>query len=146
MGRAYMTGIEVSAISDDFDAFVGVYRNGIRSMARGDNAPAMAVYSRRDDVTLANPLGPPIAGWDNIARESARVAAGITGGTVEFEEVTRCVMPDAAWIVGLEHGQVQRVGSDEPVAIALRVTTIFRREDGEWKVALRHADRITSKQ
>lgn len=141
-----MTGIEVSAISDDFDAFVEMYRNGIRSMARGDNAPAMALYSQLDDVTLANPMGPPIVGRDNIARESARVAAGFTGGTMEFEEVTRCVMPDAAWIVGFERAQVQPVGSDEPVAMALRVTTIFRREDGAWKVALRHADRITSKQ
>ena len=130
--------------ADDFDAIVEACRDGIRSMVHGDNAPAMRLYSRRDDVTLANPLGPPIVGWANIAVESAAVAAGFAGGTMEFEDVTRFVAPDFAYIVGFERGQVQRTGSGETVVMALRVTTIFRREDGEWKVALRHADRITT--
>lgn len=130
--------------ADDFEAMVEAYRNGIRSMAHGDNAPVMSLNSRRDDVTLANPLGPPIVGWANIAAESAAVAAGFAGGTMSFEEVTRFVAPDFAYIVGFESGEVRRAGSDETVAMALRVTTIFRREDGGWKVALRHADRVTT--
>jgi SnoaL-like domain len=35
-------------------------------------------------------------------------------------------------------------GSDELTAIAIRATTVFRREDGTWKVTHRHGDPITS--
>jgi ketosteroid isomerase-like protein len=141
-----MTQSSQTAPPEDFAAFVEVYRGGIRSMAQGDNRPVLSLYSRRDDVTLANPLGPPITGWDNIARESARVAAGFSGGTMEFEEVTRFAVPDFAWIVGFEHAQARRAGSDETIAMSLRVTTIFRREEEGWKVAHRHADRVTTVQ
>jgi ketosteroid isomerase-like protein len=113
-------------------------------MMHGDNAPVMRLNSQRDDVTLANPLGPPIVGWHNIAAESAKVAAGFAGGTMEFEEVTRFVATDFAYIIGIERGQVRRSDSGETVAMALRVTMIFRREDGAWKIALRHADRVTT--
>lgn len=34
--------------------------------------------------------------------------------------------------------------SGEPVFIELCVTMVYRREDGEWKVAHRHADPITT--
>ena len=130
----------------DAEAFIEVYRDALRAMARGDNAPVMVLYSRRDDVTLANPLGPPIVGWANIARESAAVAATFSGGTMAFEEVTRFVAPDFAYTVGFEHAEGRRAGSDEAIALSLRVTTIFRREEDGWKVAHRHADRVLKDQ
>lgn len=132
--------------ADDFAAFVEAYRDGLRSMVRGDNGPVLNLYSRRDDVTLANPLGPPIVGWANIARESAAVAATAVDGTMMFEEVTRFATSDLAYIVGFERAQVRRPGSDQTVALALRVTTVFRREESGWTVAHRHADRITTDQ
>jgi ketosteroid isomerase-like protein len=35
-------------------------------------------------------------------------------------------------------------GADEMRPSSLRVTTIFRREDGDWKIIHRHADPITA--
>ena len=37
-------------------------------------------------------------------------------------------------------------GSDELTPVAIRATTVFRLEDGEWKVTHRHGDAITSMQ
>ncbi len=42
-------------------------------------------------------------------------------------------------IAGIEHSTVSVSGAP-PEAYELRVATIFRREDGEWKVVHRHAD------
>jgi ketosteroid isomerase-like protein len=45
-----------------------------------------------------------------------------------------------AWRI--THGA--RASSDELVALDLRVTTVFRREDDGWHLCLRHADRVTA--
>ena len=133
---------EQSTLHIKFATAVEAYRDGTRAMAHGDNTLVHRLYSRRDDVTLANPLGPPIVGWENIGRESAAVAARFAGGTMEFEEVTRFVTAELGYIVGFERGRVHLKGATEPVQMALRVTTIFRREANRWMVALRHADRV----
>jgi ketosteroid isomerase-like protein len=50
------------------------------------------------------------------------------------------VVGDMAYTVGYEHTQASVVG--EPRSYTLRSTQIYRREDGEWKVAHRHADEV----
>ncbi len=44
----------------------------------------------------------------------------------------------------IERGRMKVGGDDEIVPVSLRVTTIFRREDGGWRVVHRHADPITA--
>jgi hypothetical protein len=41
---------------------------------------------------------------------------------------------------------VKVAGAEEHSPSSLRVTTIFRREDGDWKIAHRHADPISEAQ
>ncbi len=127
----------------DFDVAIGASHNALGAMARGDNRPTMALWSRRDDAVLANPLGPPVVGWANIDRESARVAGMFAGEAdpLAFEEVVRVATPDLGYLVGFERSRVKRAGDGEIVPMALRVTTIFRREEDGWKLVLRFADR-----
>jgi len=128
-----------------FDAAVQLARQNLGSMAKGDAGPSTALWSRRDDGVLANPLGPPIVGFALVAAETARVALMFVGGEpTEFDEVARWASDDLGYVVAVEHAHVQRAGSDELVALDLRVTTIFRREDDEWRVCVRHADRVTA--
>ncbi len=54
----------------------------------------------------------------------------------EFELLAAEVLGDVAYTVGLEDTSVSING--EPNTYTLRVTQIYRREDGEWKVAHRH--------
>lgn len=46
--------------------------------------------------------------------------------------------------MGIERGHATLVGHDQPGDLALRVTHLFRREDGAWKLIHRHADPITA--
>jgi ketosteroid isomerase-like protein len=48
--------------------------------------------------------------------------------------------------VEIERCQTKVEGREDVTPIALRVTTIFRPEDGAWKVVHRHADSITTAQ
>lgn len=126
-----------------FDAAFAASHDALRAMGRGDPAPSQRQYSRRGDEALSNPVSPPIVGHDSIARETARVAAGLSGGfeSFEFEEVVRVVTPDLGYVLGFERAMVRRVGSDAASLMALRVTTVFRREPDGWKLVLRFADR-----
>jgi ketosteroid isomerase-like protein len=112
-------------------------------MARGDSGPSKQQWSRRGDETLANPLGPAIVGWDNIAREGDRVAAmRRSAGTFSFEEVSRVETAELGYLVGIERFTAAQDDGAQPIILALRVTTIFRREDEGWHLVHRHADRV----
>ena len=126
-----------------FDAAFAASHDALRAMTSGDPAPSQRQYSRRGDEALSNPVSPPIVGHDDIAKETARVAAGLSGGyeTFDFEEVVRVVTPDLGYVLGFERINVRRAGSDATTLMALRVTTVFRREPDGWKLVLRFADR-----
>ncbi len=129
--------------ANSFDEAFARSQDALRSMGQGDSAPSMSQWSRRGDTTLANPFGPPIVGWENISKESARVAAGLDGARdFEFEEITKVVTPDLGYVVGIERSMVRRIGADDFSPLALRVTSVFRREEECWFLVHRHADRV----
>ena len=103
-------------------------------------------------MTLANPLGPPQLGPADVRKTIVAAAANFAEGgslwfddaSYRFEEVTRYATSDLGYVVQLERVEGRLAGSGDTVVSALRVTLIFRREDGEWRVAHRHADPITT--
>ena len=66
------------------------------------------------------------------------------GEIVGFENVAKYVTPEFAYIVEVERYKAKVGGGEELAPIALRVTSIFRPEEGTWKVVHRHADPITT--
>ncbi|MDT0168512.1 nuclear transport factor 2 family protein [Pseudarthrobacter sp. BRE9] len=59
-----------------------------------------------------------------------------------FELLACDVLGDMAYTAGLEHPSVPVDG--EPRTYILRATQIYRREDGQWKVAHRHGDTVAA--
>jgi ketosteroid isomerase-like protein len=112
----------------------------------------MSFFSVRDDVTLANPLGPPLRGPSAVMDGGVQGAASFKEGgslrfaevSTRFEEVSRYATSDLGYVVQIERHEGQLMGGNEPAVIALRVTLIFRREDHAWKIVHRHADPITT--
>jgi ketosteroid isomerase-like protein len=66
------------------------------------------------------------------------------GEVVGFENVSTVVTADLAYIVEIESYRARVGGAEEIAPVAVRVTTVFRREDGAWRVVHRHADPITT--
>lgn len=103
------------------------------------------LYSRADDATLANPFGPPARGWSEVSATLDRAAMNYRDGeVVGFENVSTVVTPDLAYTVEVESYRARVGGGADMTAVAVRVTTVFRREDGSWKLLHRHADPITT--
>jgi ketosteroid isomerase-like protein len=105
------------------------------------------VYSHREDASLANPFGPPVRGWEQAAAIIERAASNYKDGEiVGFENVAKYVTPELAYIVEVERYKAKVGGGEKLAPISLRVTSIYRREDGVWKIVHRHADPITTAQ
>jgi ketosteroid isomerase-like protein len=129
----------------DLDELKDRYRRSLEAFIQGDPEPQKQLWSRRDDVTLANPLGPPAKGLERVFTAMDSAAAGIREGEgLTFEVISSYETADLAYEVGIQGGRMKFGDSPDMVAVALRVTTIFRREDDGWKLVHRHADPITT--
>ena len=62
-----------------------------------------------------------------------------------MEYLSKVVNGDLAYTVSLERSEVRLAGQEKPAAMALRVTHIFRKEAGAWKLLHRHADPLTAR-
>ena len=109
------------------------------------SGPKLALYSRADDATLANPLAPPARGWQQVLATAEAAAAVLREGEpTRFERISECETADLVYILEIERTRVKVGGANAPSPVALRVTTVFRREPEGWKVVHRHADPITA--
>jgi ketosteroid isomerase-like protein len=136
------------AAVDDVDQLIEQYQLALGEFVKGNPEPVQKLYSHRDDVTLANPLvGPPARGWEQVAEAQRRGASQLRDGEITgFEVIAKYVTPELAYVVWLERQQAKVGGRQDVTPFTLRVTMIFRPEDGTWKVVHRHADPIATPQ
>jgi ketosteroid isomerase-like protein len=120
------------------------HRAGLE-ITNGNPEVYKSLYSRSDDVTLANPFGPPVRGWSNVSATLDRAAENYRDGeAVGFENVSTVIAGDLAYTVEIESYRARVGGAQELTPVSVRVTSVFRREDGGWKLLHRHADPITA--
>jgi ketosteroid isomerase-like protein len=116
-------------------------------LLKGNSEPAKEMCSHRQDVTLANPLGPVVHGWEHVVAATDQAASQFRDGEyIGVEDVSKCVTPELAYIVRIERAKAKVGGQQAVSLITLRVTMIMRPEDGVWKIVHRHADPITTAQ
>lgn len=138
----------------DLNDVIADFREALRDYVKGDPEPAMSFFSEMDDVTLANPLEPPRRGPAEVGEAARRAAANFqAGGSLHFEEVSstfeevsRFATSELGYVFQIERHEGRVAGHDDTIVTALRATLVFRREDGRWKIAHRHADPIMSAQ
>ena len=132
-------------MTPDFDQAVEQSHAAVDEFVRGNSKPLEQLYSRRSDVTLGNPFGPFVRGFDEVARTMERAATYYRDGrAIGFDLVAKEVTHDLAFVAEVERVNSKIGGSPEETLVSLRVTSIFRNEDGEWRLLHRHADPITS--
>ncbi len=129
---------------DDLDEVIEQYDRALDEFMTGNPEPVKEIFSHREDVTLANPFGPVAHGWEQVAQTLERAASNFRDGGASFEIVEKYVTPELAYLMRVERAKAKVGGSEDIAPIALRVTSIFRPEEGTWKVVHRHADPITT--
>ena len=111
------------------------------ALHNGDPGPRLALWSRNDPVTLFGALQIK-CGWADVGDVFEWVASRFsTCDSFEYEVIGADASGDLGYLVGIEHTTAS-IGGAPSQSYELRVTTIFRRENGEWKAVHRHADPV----
>jgi ketosteroid isomerase-like protein len=136
------------AAVDDLDQLLEQWHPASDEFLKGNPEPVKKMFSHREDVSLANPYGPPVRGWDKVEGVIDHAASQARDGRLaSVEIVAKHVTPELAYVVHIEHPEAKLGAREDITPFALRVTMIFRpEEDGGWKIVHRHADPITTPQ
>lgn len=121
-----------------FEEASAEFYTALNAVLKGDAGPMLALWSHEDDVTYMSPFGELLIGWDPIRASWEDQAAAHLGGEVRGEEVHLVEGDVLAFTVGFERGQVEVEGRPTPVDI--RATSMFRRENGGWRMIGHHTD------
>lgn len=129
----------------EFEQVVEQSHNALDAFVRGDSKPLESLYSHTDDMSIANPFGPPVRGWSQGADAIRRAALNYRDGrALGFDRMAEGATSELRYIVEMERYEARIGGRDEITPVTLRVTSIYRLEGGGWKIVHRHADPITS--
>ena len=123
---------EVRQASEQFYA-------ALNSTLDGDSSQMEQIWSHGSDVSATHPFGDRILGWEEVRSSWEQAAQAFSGGQATLDEmVVVPISEDAAYTLGTEHGQGS-IG-EATVGIDWRVTNIYRREAGGWKIVHHHTD------
>lgn len=116
----------------------GQFYGALNRMLNGDAGPLANIWSHSEAVTTMHPIGGREVGWDKVGQLWEQVAKVFSDGQVKLSDQLIQVAGDMAYEVGTEQGQAKLGG--EQVSIEQRVTNIYHREAGAWKIVHHHTD------
>ncbi len=132
-------------MTSDFDRFLAGRDAVGQAYITGDAEPLTAMSAQEDPATFFPPNGGYVQGAADVLATNQRGAQMFApGGETHFEILHSSADGDLGYQVAIQRATVQLTNRDEPVPMDLRITEIYRRDGGEWKLIHRHADSNTS--
>jgi len=114
------------------------FYTALNRMANGDAGPMASAWSHGPEVTALHPIDGREIGWNAVKASFERFAQIAADGNIDLKEQLIHVDGDVAYELGVEQGECKLGG--HPVAIKHRVTNIYRREGGGWRMIHHHSD------
>jgi ketosteroid isomerase-like protein len=110
----------------------------LNRMLNGDPGPMREVWAHSADVTTMHPIGEREVGWEQVRPVWEQVAAQFSAGQVRLRDQLVRVGGELAYELGVEEGEGTLAGQRVP--FRHRVTNVYRREGGAWKIVHHHTD------
>jgi len=117
-----------------------------RDFVTGDAAGIKRLFSHREDVTVLGGCGIFKNGWKEVGPRLDWAASHFAGGSYRQETLSATAGSDVACLVTLERWSYATPQQRQETQLELRVTQVFRREAGQWRLVHRHADPLLQKQ
>ena len=119
----------------------------LASIIRGDQSGYLALFSAAEDVTLGNPFGPFGKGRKSVEERLSIAASKYRDGRVtSVEFISQYASEGLACVAEVESGEAKIAGSENMDQLSVRVTSVYRLEEGNWKLVHRHADPLQTPQ
>ena len=129
----------------DFDSFMDRRLIAARAYVTGNPEPLGKITARDSEATFFSPGGGYEKGTENVSSVYTRDAKAFgKEGVTDFEIIQSGAGVDIGFWTGFQTANVTLGGKE--VSMKLRITEIFRRENGEWKMVHRHADPLAEKE
>ena len=138
-GSARDAGVDPANESTVQAATAGFY-TALNAMFTGDVGPMTETWSHADDVTFMGPDGSVEVGWHEVLANLEVQTKLKLGGEIRPEEIMVTVGHDLAVVQCREVGE--NVIDGKPVAVSLRATNVFRKENGAWKMIGHQTDKL----
>ena len=138
-----MTSPPTAATADagELEQFVRRCLEGLSHQVRGNSGPFLAVWSHADDVAILGAVGSYAQGWDNVQSHLLGASRRLNWTNLSVERLLTTSSGNLAVTVVLEH--MTREVDGQPDGRTLRTTQAYRRENGDWRLILRHANTVT---
>ncbi len=135
-----------STDANDFAEFLTRADSAQVQLQQGVPEPYKALWSHGEDITLAGGFGGRIEqGWAQVSKRLDWAGSNFVNGRNEIRRLAFAASGDVGYLVQTEH-----VIFSTPGALSAernyRVTMLFRRENGVWRIIHRHADSQTTKE
>lgn len=128
-------------------AFLERFEHATQEFINGNNEPWLEIASRRDDVTIMGGWGAFERGWAEVRSRYDWAAARFrpSNAKLRVEYLASGASGDLAYTVAIERSESLIVGQERQRLQELRVTHLFRKEGGTWKLIHRQADPLIAK-
>ena len=127
------------ATVDDVRTASAQFYSALNAALNGDAGPLDGIWSHDAEVTTLHPLGGRQVGWLEVQPVFAQTATVSSKGNVRLEDQLVRVIGDMAYEVGVERGSLTLAGNAVEIA-GNRVTNVYVRESGGWKIVHHHTD------
>lgn len=133
------------SVPEDFQRTLDQLEVAISQFIINNPTPYKQCWSQADDVTIFGAWGAYEKGWEQVGPRLDWASARFGGGTLTYERLTQGCSGDAGYSIWLEKYASRLAGQEEVQHFVLRVTHLYRQEEGAWKIIHRHADPIIDK-
>lgn len=126
---------------DDFKHFLETRRKAAQAYVNGDFAPLSRIVAETSPASFFSPMGDVTEGADTVADRYGKDAGTFDkDSTSELDMLHFGSSGDLGYWVGYQIAAVRMKGRSGPITMKIRVTELFRKENGAWKMIHRHAD------
>ena len=110
----------------------------LNKMTNGNPQPLSDIWSHNSSVTTMHPIGGRQVGWKDVWETWDQTAQVASEGQVKIQDQIIRLVGDLAYEIGVENAGFKIAG--QKVTDQVRVTNIYQREGGTWKIVHHHTD------